>query len=318
MSNPSSLIFVAIVLVWAGWLLQHQIRRRQVLATVRTVDMFSDAIRVLERRTPVTVSTASAPRTSLRAGSVLHAEPAAPVVVAPTHPAPSSLPASSAKEVAMTADSSWADKLRPVLGASRRVLAERRTRGIAFLVAVALLPLCLLLSAVGAISWLSIVASLMLIGAVVLWLRAAAVAERKQRADRPAARRPVPRLSALPSQSPEVSADTRADVVAPAPVDVPFDAQPAPVAPVAHGATAVPVEDPAPVLVPGTWSPVQVPKPTYTMKAKAPERQTPPAATSQAGPAPRSYADTPVDELPFDGMALDPEAEELPSAFRAG
>ncbi|NYJ73669.1 hypothetical protein [Allobranchiibius huperziae] len=337
MDNPSSLIFVAIVVVWAGWLLQHQIRRRQVLLTARTVETFSDAMRVLERRTPVTVDASdshAAERTSLRAGTVIHGEH-------PVHDEPQ-LPAHHSNEVAMSADSPMTDKLHHVLDRARTVAGQRRTRGIAFLVAAGLLPLTLLLVVAGAVSWLAIVASLMLLGAVLLWLRAETVAEQRRAGhDAPAVRRTTPqsrpqqpRQAAQPVRRRRPVAERHDDETHVELIrwdDVPFDAQPAPVraqqAPAARTNESVEVEKVATPTVDapespvpaasvtaqsapdGTWSPVQVPKPTYTMKAKAPER---------APAAPASYENVPVQELPFDGMALDPEVEELPSAFRAG
>nr|MDQ2758229.1 hypothetical protein [Actinomycetota bacterium] len=58
--QPGSLIFLLIVAVWAVYLVQHWIRRRDHLATARSVDRFSDAMRVLERRaTPVVSATVS-------------------------------------------------------------------------------------------------------------------------------------------------------------------------------------------------------------------------------------------------------------------
>lgn len=51
--DPSSLIFVAIIGIWAAYLLQHWVRRRDQLATARSIDRFSGAMRVLERRAPV-------------------------------------------------------------------------------------------------------------------------------------------------------------------------------------------------------------------------------------------------------------------------
>jgi type II secretory pathway pseudopilin PulG len=50
--DPSSLIFLVIVAIWAAYLLGHWVRRRDQLATLRSVDRFSDAMRVLERRPP--------------------------------------------------------------------------------------------------------------------------------------------------------------------------------------------------------------------------------------------------------------------------
>ena len=51
--QPSSLIFLVLIAIWAAYLLQHWVRRREHLATARSVDRFSDAMRVLERRSPL-------------------------------------------------------------------------------------------------------------------------------------------------------------------------------------------------------------------------------------------------------------------------
>lgn len=48
--SPSSLIFVAVVAIWAVYLVVHVARRREHLATARTVDRFSTQMRVLQRR----------------------------------------------------------------------------------------------------------------------------------------------------------------------------------------------------------------------------------------------------------------------------
>lgn len=48
--SPSSLIFVAVVVIWAAYLVVHVSRRREHLATARTVDRFSSQMRVLQRR----------------------------------------------------------------------------------------------------------------------------------------------------------------------------------------------------------------------------------------------------------------------------
>lgn len=46
---PSSLIFLVVIAIWAAYLLQHWLKRRDHLATARSVDRFSEAMRVLDR-----------------------------------------------------------------------------------------------------------------------------------------------------------------------------------------------------------------------------------------------------------------------------
>jgi hypothetical protein len=56
--SPSSLIFLVLLGVWAAYFVQHWVRRRDHIATARSVEQFSEAMRVLERRDPL-------PRTDL-------------------------------------------------------------------------------------------------------------------------------------------------------------------------------------------------------------------------------------------------------------
>ena len=77
--QPSSLIFLVIIAIWAAYLLQHWIRRREHLVTARSIDRFSEAMRVLERRTALTEATMSAP--SPRSYAVSPARPSRPEVV---------------------------------------------------------------------------------------------------------------------------------------------------------------------------------------------------------------------------------------------
>jgi len=317
-TNPSSLIFLALLVVWAGWLLQHQIRRRQVLLTARTVETFSDAMRVLERRGQMSESYADH-RTSLRAGTAVHEGDVGEVRLEQPQ-----FSDHQPNEVDMARSSSVSEKLRSALGRVPAPTASRRTRGIALLVAVALFPITLIAVLAGAIAPLALLGSLMLIGAVVLWLRSEALAQHRRSGQvRSHESRPTEAKSRPAQQAAPRSVPVREPFVAPTAdvvvlPEVPFDAQPTPAAQDLQGSApqvlAESFQDVADVTAPvqiadGTWSPVQVPKPTYTMKAKAPER---------AAPEPASYQNMPVEDLPFDGRALDLEDEDLPSVFRAG
>ncbi|HEX3005593.1 MAG TPA: hypothetical protein VHO27_15360, partial [Angustibacter sp.] len=83
--DPSSLIFVVIVAIWAAYLLGHWVRRRDQVATVRSVDRFSEAMRVLERRPAVRSVPLSRPNP--RSYVVAPARPAAPQVSVKRAPA---------------------------------------------------------------------------------------------------------------------------------------------------------------------------------------------------------------------------------------
>src|SRR5690349_4637845 len=58
----SSLIFVVIVAIWAAYLVQHWARRREDAAATRSVDGFSEAMRVLEKRPSLPTTELSTPR----------------------------------------------------------------------------------------------------------------------------------------------------------------------------------------------------------------------------------------------------------------
>lgn len=197
------------------------------------------------------------------------------------------------------------------------------------------------------------------LGGVVFWLRRSALAARKAKASMPTARvKPSattmnssgvkttgvkvsqttasvpPEAHASASAPAESGASTRkrlplvADRVVEAPAakaaddDVVFDQEP-------DGARAKRAE--AEVFDARRWAPVEVPRPTYTLKARAERDEVAPAATineTEARPAAAEqvdvrplaarYENTPVEELPFDGMALDEDYDELPEVFRAG
>ncbi|MGA8980864.1 MAG: hypothetical protein WB473_17270, partial [Pedococcus sp.] len=59
--QPSSLIFLVIIAVWAAYFVQYWVRRREHLATAQSVDQFSETMRVLERRSPLPATDLSTP-----------------------------------------------------------------------------------------------------------------------------------------------------------------------------------------------------------------------------------------------------------------
>ncbi|GAA4397208.1 hypothetical protein GCM10023168_01940 [Fodinibacter luteus] len=64
MRSPSSLIFIVLLGIWAAYFAQYWVRRRDHLATARSVEQFTEAMRVLERRDalPATDLSEPAPR----------------------------------------------------------------------------------------------------------------------------------------------------------------------------------------------------------------------------------------------------------------
>jgi hypothetical protein len=321
--SVSSLIFVVILAVWAVYLVQHWVRRRDHLATARSVDRFSEAMRVLERRRalprPETVEVAP------RAYDTSPLRPARPEVVVKRTDAPG--------RVAPAVHGARAVAPPPGL---RRARFANRLRGTALLVSSVVLVAASGLAMVGTLPRWSALAAVAFLGLTVGVVRWSAAQER-------AARRRPARESARPATSPDrpgrpdhgapgrgapghvLAAQSlavttrpaarrsgaRRSVVAadrrPAPqlydvAAVEADAGPAPArgdAPAATGRGATP-RDGADA---GTWDPVPVPPPTYALKAKS----------SRTGTAGESA-------LPADGtvMALEEEFEELPHVDRVG
>jgi cytoskeletal protein RodZ len=308
--SPSSLIFLVLLGVWAAYFVQYWIRRRDHLATARSVEQFSAAMRVLERR-------ATIPRTDLsdpapRSWSVHPARSARPqVVVKRAVPAEVGSPRTVSAPVERPA--AW-----PAPAA--RSGAPRRARGLLLLTSLVGLVVTGVLAALSVlVVWAPVVA----LGAVVLafaWVRAGVKADRsaaaarrrrsreeaRRRASAPAAssvRRPVSRPAAAapaartgtetlveePAVAEESVVAAEATVAEPA-TDEPAElvemvevvAETAPVAPLAP--------EPEPVIeyvhlvdeddIPLTWDPVPVPRPTYTMKAKAERPEVAPAAVT--------------------------------------
>lgn len=267
--QPSSLIFVLVVAIWAVYLLQYWIKRRDHLSTVRSVDRFSAAMRVLDDHRLRRESAEPTPRSY----SVAPVRAARPEVTVKHAEAPQR-----------------GRLAEPVVGAPRRV------RGLALLTMLVLLPVVALVAAFGPLPWW--VALAWLVGTVAAfgWLRQAVQAERTARAaarsrERVAARPSVPsapRASAAPAAAPRAP-ERIYDVAAAAPA----------VEPEAEVATPIVEAEPEP----GTWQPTPVPRPVYTMKAAA-HRPEPAPAPTAAPVAPAAADDVPQvidvedDELP--------------------
>jgi hypothetical protein len=253
--DPSSLIFAVIVGIWAVYLLQHWVRRREQLATSRSVDRFSDAMRVLERRAPIPVSL---PPSQNR-----------PYVVAPT--AARSQPEERTPEVAMTHETR-----RP----------RRRTHRVRALILLALVlgtPACWAAHTWGTLLlWPTVTVTAVLV-LDLLFVRAVvrhAAARKRTALRRTTSRRPLPRQQAKPF---------------PAPVRRPRSSTMSTQRPVAESVrtsgVAVMTEERVAVhsqdaiteviVLEGSWEPVAVPPPTYTMKPKA-DRPAEPAARLEA------------------------------------
>ena len=229
--QPSSLIFLVIVAIWAAYLIQHWVRRREHAATARSVDRFSEAMRVLERRSPLPRSELSTPHPPSYA--VSPARPARPAVVVKRSPlvARSSLGRPPGSVTARVPDPAT-NRAPGGRAASRPHAASRRTRGIALLTALALLPVSVLLCALHLLPWVVVAGSVSALSGVLVWLRSAASAQRSARGTGSRRGRPrsMPDSGAAPADGSRPAAS-------------------------------------APAL--GSWTPVPVPRPTYALKDQA-------------------------------------------------
>lgn len=257
----------------------------------------------------------------------------------PTHPSAGETeeaPASVAQKLAAAGNSSAEAMQR--FGDFAAHAGSPKMRAIALVASLSLLTITVVCAPFGALPWWSPILMLGISGGVFWWCRVSTVAATAHRPAAEPARRPEARAPKSRTQLP-----ARKPATAPAAVPLVKATMPEPTvqhAPVTasdqvfdvtasdRAATQQPVAPPhAPVTQlhaeqqvvsqesSGEWQPVAVPRPTYTLKERAPERpQQAPAATSNTG----SYDDVPNEDLPFDGLALDQDLDDLPSVFRAG
>jgi hypothetical protein len=260
--QPSGLLFLVIIAIWAAYLLQHWIRRREYLVAARSIDRFSDAMRVLERRTPVADSEKEA--TAPRSYAVSPARPSrAEVVVQRSQP---SAPQRDAAPV------------QPA-GAPRLAggLSARRLRGLSLLASLTLLVVVTPLTVLGVLAgWVALLAAAVL-ALDLAWLRRAAQVERARRRTATRAARREPALTTHARRSATVAPGSTHAAREPQTVAATSAATEG-----GPESDETPEADPAPAAQVDTvtgsgWQPVPVPPPTYTLKAKA-ERPVPVAA----------------------------------------
>jgi len=295
--QPSGLIFLVIIAIWAAYLLQHWVRRREHLATARSVDRFSDAMRVLERRIPLPESDLSLPQP--RSYSISPARSSRPEVVVKR--------AQSQTAVVQERPSVSVQSVGGVFQTLAR-MPMRRVRGLSFLASLSLVVVVSVLAGFSVLAWWSVPIAVVALASNVASLRHAAVAERAAR--RPGA--PARASTAAPARSASAAAARAARAASGMAAQV----EPV-VASKAVGAAGLaeltgseaPTEAVSPAEVDLTgWAPVPVPPPTYTLKAKA-ERPAPvaTAVTERTTPQPSS----------FDGVVDEGELDELLDRRRA-
>jgi hypothetical protein len=262
--DPSSLVFLAIIGVWAAYLVPTWLRRRVHFAQARARDRFSASARVLHRRSR---SGLGGPSTAavLTSPAVVAAEAVVDEVL-PKHGARASRVGEADRARARSAQRE-AHIAHATAVERARLAAARRAR--------VMVSLLLFSGAAWAVSlttaspiWVSAPPSAMLL-VHVMAARVAAVRSRRT-------------LAVSRGRLAETRRRADAAVVAPAPVVEPVAASAA--------APADPVEAPAAAVGDDTWVPVPVPPPTYTLKPVVPRPEPaplsaplPPAAASGRG-----------------------------------
>jgi hypothetical protein len=241
--QPSSLIFLVIVAIWVAYLVQHWVRRREHLATARSVDKFSEAMRVLERRHPLPTTALVEATSSAGGGAAGH--DSRPEVVVKHASISSPLRARRGENPLPPAHPVPLIELAPHRSAAQGMM--RRVRGLLFLAALVAVPVTFGLAVANILKWLSVgIAVAALVGSLV-WLRVSAIQEQKARKAQRLQKR---RLEDARDRVAATARPTRAAT--------------------GQGSTA----EPAPVRTaaeetPGGWKPVPVPPPTYTLKDPA-------------------------------------------------
>ncbi|MDQ6715269.1 MAG: hypothetical protein M3Z83_04085, partial [Actinomycetota bacterium] len=187
----SSLIFLVIIAIWAAYLIQHWVRRREHVATARSVDRFSEAMRVLERRSPLPRPELATPHphsyalkpassrpavvvkraTAVAAVATREARATSRVSDTVAHQSPLSARRSGSGSAATAPARTPArpTRARPTL-TSTQVLV-RKIRGVAFLVTLGAVPVTAALSALHILLWVSVAIALVAFVGAVGWLR---------------------------------------------------------------------------------------------------------------------------------------------------
>jgi hypothetical protein len=236
--DPSALIFLALAVAWAVYLVPKALKHHDDAVRSRSVEKFSHTMRVLARREPVDrrstrlVVTPGRPTSTSVLTTKAHATPEAPAAPAPVPVAPTAAQVRARRASAKRA-------------ASRR----RRVLGAILLANVAVVAL----AAFGVLGWW---AETIPAGLLVAWLVACRLMVRQEQAAfSPVARRPRPQRTASEATAPESEAPEVA-------------------AEVEEGDdwTVDTSSMPAAIVDPALWDPVPVTLPTYVNKPAAARR----------------------------------------------
>ncbi|MEP7016542.1 MAG: hypothetical protein ABI899_00795 [Actinomycetota bacterium] len=282
--QPSGLIFLVIIAIWATYLLQHWVRRREHLATARSVDRFSDAMRVLERHAPMPAL--DLPARQPRSYVASPVRPSRPEVVVTRFQASTS-PLSSRPAAEVRAHRGF----HALAG-----MSARRLRGLSFLVSLSLVVVVAPLAALSLMPWWSFPAAVAVLTVDFAILRHAAVAEQSARRSRASSRRAKAAVHRTASPAPWAARPVTESAALPQ-----VHSEPVVTSLLVEGCVLEPGTLPADA-DPSGWAPVPVPPPTYTLKAKAERPEPAPAAVIEPEPARPSSFDGLVDDDELDGL----------------
>ena len=258
---------MVLAVAWAVYLIPKALRHHDEVARTRSIDRFSTAMRVLSRRAPGGPDRRYVLMPKRDSNASVHVSGASAHRRPPVRPTPAAPPA------------------RPK---TRPSLAVRRRRALLAIGAVTLLSF--LLAATGVIGWpLQLVVDLILVAFVVHLRtqakRAAAVTRQRRRAAVAPAARAYRPAAAPAAASHDAAIRPEERITAPMPA-----VQPAIAESVSAEAAATGTDD--------RWEPVPVPRPTYTMKPKAPQRWTYVRPDAPAAPQPQPQPAPSVEEQP--------------------
>ena len=244
----SALIFVALAVAWAVYLIPKALKHHDEVVRSRSVEKFSHTMRVLARREPVDRRNARLVVAPIRAALRPPVETKARVIpepVAATAPAPARTTSPQAER------------------ASARRAAKRRRNVLALLVLANAVVIGLAAASVIVWPWVAAPA-----GLLVAWLVACRVSvrsERRQRAVRSAIEIGLPPLVEEEVDDTELTGELPVTPPQPRTPAAPAEESPAATAPAAV------IAEPAPA-VPGGWDMVPTTLPTYVSKPAAQRR----------------------------------------------
>jgi len=169
--QPSSLVFLVIIAIWAAYFVQHWVRRREHLATARSVDRFSESMRVLEQRAALPVADLSVPQP--RSYAVSPARVARPeILVKRAVRAPEAAPAAdTTTPAAQAGPAASSAAASAVSSAVVSAMSSRRVRGLTLLGSLAALVVTLGLAALGVLPWLAVLGPVAAVAGALVWVR---------------------------------------------------------------------------------------------------------------------------------------------------